>query len=111
MFFLINSLALVLCWIGSAGVYLASDRQHVLKTALPKQLAWTVFVILCVLAFAGLLSVHHWLAAFVIVLSLIMTSWIALALVIPYFPQQARPLFIGSALSIVLAIIGGVYVL
>ncbi|REL25607.1 hypothetical protein DXX93_02935 [Thalassotalea euphylliae] len=110
MSFFINAVALFLCWVGSTSAYLTSERQQVLSHPLGKKLGWSVFSITLIAAFTLLLSLHHWLAAFLVLTVMVMLVWIALSLVIPYFPKQRRPLFYGTVLTIVNAVIGGFYV-
>ena len=109
-FVFVNCLALSLCWFASAGVYLASKRQKILSSTLSKAVAWFVFCALNTFAFVMLTSVHHGLSAFVILLSFVMTAWIALALIAPYFPTQKSTLIYGSMLTLIVAAIGGFYV-
>lgn len=110
MSFILNCLAFLLCWLGSASVYMSSSQQLVLTKSLPKIPTWILFVLCMVLAITILTSIHHWLAALLILLVFIMTAWILLALTVPYFPNQLKTLVIGTILTITTAIIGGFYV-
>lgn len=110
MIFFLNSLALFLCWIGSAAAYMASDQQLIIRKTLPKKWAWLVFLLCLVLALITLSFLHHWLAAFLISLLFVMTAWVSLALIVPYFPKQRKTLFVGATFTFIIAIIGGFYV-
>jgi len=110
MVFLINVAALCLCWFGCVVAYLASNRQLILSQQVSKKFGWSLFCVAIFSAFILLLNLHHWLSAFLILIVLIMLTWIALALVVPYFPYQRKTLFYGTTLTMVTALIGGVYV-
>ncbi|MCC2607461.1 hypothetical protein [Planctobacterium marinum] len=110
MVFVINSAALILCWLGILMVYLASERQAVLSRPLAKPLGWFLFSLSLPGAFLLLLNLHNWLAAVLILLVMIMLVWIALALIAPYFPQQRWLLIHGTVLTTITALIGGFYV-
>jgi hypothetical protein len=110
MIFFLNCLALFLCWVGSTAAYMASDQQLIVRKPLPKKWAWLLFLLCLLFALITLSFLHHWLAAFLILLSFVMTTWIALALIVPYFPKQCKTLFVGTVFTFIIAIIGGFYV-
>ena len=111
MSFLINSVALLCCWFGSVCAYAASERQTLLVNPLPKRPAWLAFCTTLVIAFTLLLTLHHWLAASLLLLVLVMLVWIAMALVVPYFKGQMTTVMLyGTGLTIMTALIGGFYV-
>lgn len=111
MLFFINAIALLLAWVGSVSAYLASERQQVLSKAITKKVGWSLFCGALIAAFILLLNLHHWLSAFLVLFVMVMLVWILLSLVIPYFPQQRRPLFYGTIFTLVNAVIGGFYVI
>lgn len=111
MSFLVNTLALLCCWLGSTFVYAASERQTLLANPLPKRPAWLTFCVTLIIAFTLLLTLHHWLAAMLILLVLVMLVWIVMALVVPYFKGQITTVMLyGTGLTIMTALIGGFYV-
>jgi 4-hydroxybenzoate polyprenyltransferase len=91
-------------------VYLVSERQLLMSRLISKKLGWSLFFIGMFSALILLLTLHHWLSAFLILVVLIMLVWIVLALVVPYFPHQPKTLIYGTAMIIVTALIGGFYV-
>jgi len=103
-------MAFFLCWAGSATVYMASEKQLIMKNRLPKKMAWSFFIFCLSFSLFILTFIHDWLAAFLILLVLIMTIWISLALSIPYFPNQCKSLVVGTLLTCITAIVGGFYV-
>lgn len=110
MVFLINVAAFFLCWFGCIAAYLASDRQLMLAQQISKRLGWLIFSVGAFSAFILLLNLHHWLSALLTLIVLIMLAWIVLALVVPYFPHQRKTLVYGTTLTMITALIGGVYV-
>ena len=107
---LLNCYAFLLIWVASVSVYLSSVRQSVLSAPISKKISFPVFIVCTVIAMSLLMNIHHWLAALLILSVAIMTVWISLALVIPYFPRQRKTLVVGTVLTLLTALLGAFYV-
>ena len=106
----LNISALLVYWLGSLVAYLGSERQKILVMPLNKTRAWTTFVATQIIAFVMLTQTHHWLQVTILLLVLTMLIWITLALVVPYFPKNRNIFFMGTITAVLIAIIGGAYV-
>lgn len=110
MAFVLNTTGLLLCWLGCYAVYLSSEHQPLVTDKIPKRLSWICFGACNLLAFLILLSIHHWLAALLVLLTNVMTIWVLLALVAPYFPKSKIVWVYGTLTTVFLGVVGGFYV-
>ncbi len=62
-------------WLGCLAPYLASNRQKLLLRPLPRWLGWAAFVLLQLVAYAGLRLHYAPLTAGLLLLMLIMCAW------------------------------------
>lgn len=110
MLVLFNILSLQLCWLACLLTYSASKQQKLWVKPLPKPQAWGGFGLLLIIATFLQNQLYHWLAAVTIVLVVVMTSWISLALCVPYLPRVKPVYLAGCVFMLATGLLGGAHV-
>jgi len=95
-----------LAWVASLLVFLSSDRQAISQLKPSKMVAWCLFGTSVVLSTYFLLPLFHWLAAVLQILTIVMVSWISLALLAPYAKDVRSVLICGTLFFSFASLIG-----
>lgn len=103
-------IALQLSWASCLGIYLSSPQQPLIDQPLPAKVTGLLFIVTATLAFSLLSLNHHSLMAFIILLGIWMMNLIILTLLPPHSPNLKRVFIVGSAIALLVSILGGAHV-